>query len=175
MCQDCQEPELGDCETRSMALSRNLLHRRQFCILETPQRTGSCMDMAHMLDNCSTDKFCCRSSSNQGQSMKSVSPKACPARVPNSKRQSILHLEMGRHKHNGSWRESGEVCVLRGFPESDEFGSRGGHPLRLQQQVVEVAVAASAFEQRSDIAVDCLHHSQPHLGPAVVQDSLQVA
>jgi hypothetical protein len=75
----------------------------------------------------------------------------------------------------GSWRESGEVCVLRGFPESDEFGSRGRHPLRLQQQVVEVAVAASAFEQRSDIAVDCLHHSQPHLGPAVVQDSLQVA
>ena len=35
-------------------------------------------------------------------------------------------------------------CVLRGFLKSDEFGSRGGQPLRFQQQVVEVAVAASA-------------------------------
>ena len=30
----------------------------------------------------------------------------------------------------GSWRESGKVCVLRGFLKSDELGSRGGQPLR---------------------------------------------
>jgi hypothetical protein len=74
----------------------------------------------------------------------------------------------------GSWRESGKVCVLRGFLKSDEFGSRGGHPLRFEQQVVEVAVTASAALQRFDVAVDRLHHSQFDLGPAVVQDSLQV-
>jgi len=44
----------------------------------------------------------------------------------------------------GSWRESGKVRVLRGFLKSDEFGSRGRQPLRFEQQVVEVAIAASA-------------------------------
>ena len=74
----------------------------------------------------------------------------------------------------GSWRESGKVCVLRGFLKSNEVGSRGGQPLYFQQQVVEVSVSASTSEQRFDIAVDRLHHSQPHLGPAVVQDSLHM-
>ena len=45
---------------------------------------------------------------------------------------------------SGSWRESGKVHVLRGFLKSDEFGSRGGQALGFQQQVVEVAIAASA-------------------------------
>ena len=45
---------------------------------------------------------------------------------------------------NGSWRESGKAFVLRGFLKSDEFGSRGRQPLRFEQQVVEVAIAASA-------------------------------
>ena len=44
----------------------------------------------------------------------------------------------------GSWRESGKAFVLRGFLKSDEFGSRGRQPLRFEQQVVEVAIAASA-------------------------------
>ena len=32
----------------------------------------------------------------------------------------------------GSAQESGEVCILRGFLESDEFGARGGQPLCFQ-------------------------------------------
>ena len=44
----------------------------------------------------------------------------------------------------GSWRETGKAFVLRGFLKSDEFGSRGRQPLRFEQQVVEVAIAASA-------------------------------
>ena len=33
---------------------------------------------------------------------------------------------------SGSAQESGEVCILRGFLESDEFGARGGQPLCFQ-------------------------------------------
>ena len=84
------------------------------------------------------------------------------------------YLDKPCNQITGSWQESGKVCVLRGFLKSDEFGSRGGHPLRFEQQVVEVAVTASAAQQRFDVAVDRLHHSQFDLGPAVVQDSLQV-
>ena len=44
----------------------------------------------------------------------------------------------------GSAREFGEVPILRGFPESDEFGLRGRQSLRLQQEVVEVFVPTAA-------------------------------
>ena len=46
--------------------------------------------------------------------------------------------------NNGSIQQTGKEHVLRGFLESDEFGFRGGQPLGFQQQVVEVAIAASA-------------------------------
>jgi len=96
----------------------------------------------------------------------------------NSKKHISIFWILGgpyrKASFKGSWQESGKVCVLRGFLKSDEFGSRGGHPLRFQQQVVEVAVTASAAQKRFDVAVDSLHHSQFDLGPTVVQYSLQV-
>ena len=55
-----------------------------------------------------------------------------------------LISDLESQRKNGSWRESGKVHVLRGFLKSDEFGSRGGQALGFQQQVVEVAIAASA-------------------------------
>lgn len=55
------------------------------------------------------------------------------------------------------------------------MGSRGCQPLCFEQQVVEVAVSASASQQGFDVAVDRLDHSQGNFGPAVVEDSLQMA
>ncbi len=43
----------------------------------------------------------------------------------------------------GSARESDEVCILSGFPESDEFGPGGGQPLCFQQEIIQIAVAAT--------------------------------
>jgi transposase len=88
----------------------------------------------------------------------------------------ILHTDgYAAYEKDGSIQQTGKVCVLCGFLKSDEVGSRGSQPLRFQQQVVEVAVAVSPAQQSFDIAVDRFHDAQPHLGPAVVQDSLQVA
>ena len=43
-----------------------------------------------------------------------------------------------------------------------------------QEQVVEVAIAAAAAQQRFDVSIYRLDHSQGNLGSAVVQDALQV-
>jgi hypothetical protein len=75
-------------------------------------------------------------------------------------------------KKTGSRRESVRSVVSRGIVKSDELGSCGGQALCFQEQVVEVAVAASTAEQGFDVAVDRLDHSQRNLGPAVVQDSI---
>src|ERR1700676_2027561 len=74
----------------------------------------------------------------------------------------------------GSAQESGIVPISRGFLEYDEFGSRGGHSLRFQEQVFEVSVASSAAQQSLDVAVNCLHHAQRYFGPTIVEDPLQV-
>ena len=50
------------------------------------------------------------------------------------------------HDFFGSAQESDEVRILGGFLESDEFGLGGGHTLRLQQQVVEIAVATTTTQ-----------------------------
>ena len=46
----------------------------------------------------------------------------------------------------GSAQESDEVRILSGFLERDEFGLGGGQTLRLQQQVVEIAIAATTTQ-----------------------------
>jgi len=46
----------------------------------------------------------------------------------------------------GSARESDEGRILSGFLERDEFGLSGGQTLRLQQQVVEIAITATTTQ-----------------------------
>src|SRR5271157_3286953 len=75
---------------------------------------------------------------------------------------------------NGSAQQSDEGRILGGFLESNEFGLGGGQPLRLQEQIVQIAVAATPAQQRFDVPIHRLHHAQRYLDPAVVQDSLQV-
>ena len=43
----------------------------------------------------------------------------------------------------GSAQESDEVRILGGFPESDEFGLGGGQSLCFQQEIIQIAVAAT--------------------------------
>jgi hypothetical protein len=54
----------------------------------------------------------------------------------------------------GSAQQSVEVCILRSFLESDEFGLGGCQALRLQQQVIEIAVAPTTAQQRFDVSID---------------------
>ena len=49
-----------------------------------------------------------------------------------------------RVKKIGSARQSGQTRILRGFPESDEFGLGGCQALCLQQQIVHVSITAAA-------------------------------
>ena len=46
----------------------------------------------------------------------------------------------------GSAQQSVKVRILRGFLKSDEFGLSGCHALCFQQQVVEIAVAATTTQ-----------------------------
>jgi hypothetical protein len=46
----------------------------------------------------------------------------------------------------GSAQESVRVRILRGFLKDDEFGLGSGQALRLQQQVIEIAVAATTTQ-----------------------------
>src|SRR5215469_6193394 len=86
-----------------------------------------------------------------------------------------VHLDLLRGPgKNGSERESVRTHILRGFLQSDEFGLGGRQALRLQEQVVHVAIASATPEQRFDVAVDGFDHAHWDLGPAVVQDALQM-
>src|ERR1035438_125151 len=49
-------------------------------------------------------------------------------------------------KFRGSAQESDEGRILGGFLKSDEFGLGSGQALRLQQQVVEIAIAATTTQ-----------------------------
>ena len=55
----------------------------------------------------------------------------------------ITRLATGRYFY-GSARQSGQTRILRGFPESDEFGLGGCQALCLQQQIVHVSITAAA-------------------------------
>ena len=50
------------------------------------------------------------------------------------------------HEIEGSAQEFDGTRILGRFPEDDEFGLEGGHPLRLQQEVAEISIAASSTE-----------------------------
>jgi len=45
------------------------------------------------------------------------------------------------------------VRILRGFLKDDEFGLGRGQVLRLQQQIVHVAITTAAPEQSFDVPV----------------------
>jgi hypothetical protein len=74
----------------------------------------------------------------------------------------------------GSAQQSVRVRILRGFLKSDEFGLCGGQALRLQQQIVHVAITTAATKQSFDVAVDGFHHTHRYLRPAIVQDALEM-
>jgi|SRR6516225_2808910 len=74
----------------------------------------------------------------------------------------------------GSERESVRTRILRSFLQSDELGLGGRQALRLQEQIVHVAISSATPEQRFDVAVHRFDHSHRHLGPAIVEDTLQV-
>src|SRR5216683_1242096 len=74
----------------------------------------------------------------------------------------------------GSEQEFGKMRILRCFLKNKEFGLGSRQALRLQEQVVHVAIATAAPEQGFEVAVDRFDHSQRYLHPAVVQDALQV-
>src|SRR6266851_5171972 len=59
----------------------------------------------------------------------------------------------------GSAQQSVEVCILRGFLESDELGLGGSQALRLQQQISEIAVAPTTAQKRFDVSIDGFHYA----------------
>jgi hypothetical protein len=71
--------------------------------------------------------------------------------------QTNQHAMAGK---KGSEQESGKMRILRGFLESDEFGLGGCQALRLQQQVIKIAVAPTTAQQRFDVSIDGFHY--PH-------------
>src|ERR1039457_7151885 len=75
---------------------------------------------------------------------------------------------------SGSAQESDRRPILRGLPESDEFGFGGSHALGFEQQVVEVLVTAPASDQHLDVAVDCFDDTERRLHVAVVQNAVQM-
>ena len=57
---------------------------------------------------------------------------------------------------------------------SDEFDVGHCHPLGLQEQVAEILVAATSVDQHANISIDRLDDSEADLGPAIVQNALQM-
>jgi hypothetical protein len=51
------------------------------------------------------------------------------------------------------------------FLKNDEFGLGRGQALRLQQQIVHVAIAAAEPKQSFDVTVDGFYHSHRYLRP----------
>src|ERR1700684_641726 len=89
--------------------------------------------------------------------------------------QSTIHSYLRAvAEFSGSAQQSVRVRILRGFLKSDEFGLCGGQALRLQQQVVHVAITTAATKQIFDVAVDGFHHTHRYLRPAIVQDALEM-
>ena len=59
----------------------------------------------------------------------------------------------------GSPQESDEVRILSGLLKSNEFGLGDGQSLCFEQQILDVAIAATAAQQRFDIPVDGFDHT----------------
>ena len=58
--------------------------------------------------------------------------------------------------------------ILCGFLKNEEFSLATRQALRLQEQVIQVAIPSTAPQQSFDIAIDRLYHSHRYLGPAVI-------
>jgi hypothetical protein len=74
----------------------------------------------------------------------------------------------------GSAQEFVETRILGCFLQNDEFGLGDRHALRLEQQIAEILVATAPSKEGFDVSVDGFHHSEAHLGAAVVEDAVQV-
>jgi hypothetical protein len=94
--------------------------------------------------------------------------------APRNGTQAHDAMDFELERFMGSERESVRTRILRGFLQSDELGLGGRQALRLQEQVVHVAISSATPEQRFDVAVHRFDHSHRHLGPAIVEDALQV-
>ena len=79
-----------------------------------------------------------------------------------------------RLSKEGSAQECVETGISGCFGESDKFGSGHGHALRLQQEVMQVFVAAPTSQQTFDIAVHRFHDTHRHFGAAIVEDPIQM-
>ena len=97
--------------------------------------------------------------------------------------ERLRGVEVGAHsraknakdaKKFGSAQECGETGISGCFRESDKFGSGHGHALRLQQEVMQVFVAAPTSQQTFDIAVHRFHDTHRHFGAAIVEDPIQM-
>ena len=92
----------------------------------------------------------------------------------------LIALPIGSYKLTAkkrSERESGRVCILRGFHDSthgEEFEVADRQSLGLEQQVTQILVAAPAIDEHPDVGVHGLYHPHADLGPAVVGDAVQV-
>src|SRR2546430_10083890 len=67
--------------------------------------------------------------------------------------------------------------ILRGFlraADRDEFNVGHDHSFDLQQQVLQVLVAAAAVDHHANICIEGLHYPKADLGPTVVQNAIQV-
>ena len=71
---------------------------------------------------------------------------------------------------SGSAQEFVETRILGCFLKNDKFGPGDRHALGLEQQVVEILVAAAPSEKGFDVAVDGFYDSEADLDPAVVQN-----
>jgi hypothetical protein len=85
-----------------------------------------------------------------------------------------LEAEQTEQYQLGSAHEYEETGISGCFRESDKFSSGHGHALRLQQEVVQVFVAAPTSEQSFDIAVHRFQDAHRHFGTAIVEDPIQM-
>jgi phosphatidylserine/phosphatidylglycerophosphate/cardiolipin synthase-like enzyme len=74
----------------------------------------------------------------------------------------------------GSAQESERSAILRGLLKNDELCPGRGHPLRFEQQVAEVCIAAAAAQQGFDVTVDGFDYSKRNLGAAVIENAIEV-
>jgi hypothetical protein len=70
-----------------------------------------------------------------------------------------------------------EVPFLRSLlhrVDRDEFDVGHRPPLGLQQEISQVFIAASTVDQHANVSIDGLDYSEANLGPAVIQNALQM-
>ena len=74
----------------------------------------------------------------------------------------------------GSTQESEKVAVLRHFLKNEELGLGSSQALSFEEQVIEIAIPATASYEGLDVCIDGFDHAHRNFSLAVVQDSVQV-